>query len=134
MRRALPTLLLGLLAVLPGCAPAAQLAQPNERATLTRSGLSLVVTNPGPDALTGDPSRTGDGPALTVQGTGLVPAAQAAQWCEAVTSSRWACTLPGVPAGQRLRVTFTAGTLLDAAVFAYRPSLGARPVILWMLP
>ncbi|GGB62510.1 hypothetical protein [Deinococcus soli (ex Cha et al. 2016)] len=127
-------ILAALLVLLTACAPLVQVAQPAERATLTRAGLSVTLTNPGPDALTGDPSRAGDGVALTVQGAGLVPDAQAAQWCRAATSTSWACTLPDVPAGQRLEVTFTAGTLLDAAVFTYRPSLGARPVILWMLP
>ncbi|GAQ23930.1 hypothetical protein DEIGR_400063 [Deinococcus grandis] len=125
-------LLAALLVLLTACAPLVQVAQPDERATLTRAGLSVTLTNPGPDALTGDPSRAGDGVALTVQGVGLVPDAQAAQWCRAATSTSWACTLPDLPVGTSRRVTFTAGTLLDAAAFGYRPSLGARPVLIWL--
>lgn len=125
-------LLAALLVLLTACAPLVQVAQPAERATLTRSGLSVTLTNPGPDALIGDPSRAGDGVALTVQGVGLVPDAQAAQWCRAATSTSWACTLPDVPVGSSRRVTFTAGTLLDAAAFGYRPLLGARPVLIWL--
>lgn len=124
--------LIFILVLLTACAPLVQVAQPAERATLTRAGLSVTLTNPGPDALTGDPSRAGDGVALTVQGVGLVPDAQAAQWCHAATSTSWACTLPDLPVGSSRRVTFTAGTLLDAAAFGYRPSLGARPVLIWL--
>lgn len=124
--------LIFILVLLTACAPLVQVAQPDERATLTRAGLSVTLTNPGPDALTGDPSRAGDGVALTVQGVGLVPDAQAAQWCRAATSTSWACTLPDLPGGSSRRVTFTAGTLLDAAAFGYRPSLGARPVLIWL--
>ncbi|MCD0174398.1 hypothetical protein IHN32_00305 [Deinococcus sp. 14RED07] len=124
--------LMFILVLLTACAPLVQVVQPAERATLTRAGLSVTLNNPGPDALTGDPSRAGDGVALTVQGVGLVPDAQAAQWCRAVTSTSWACTLPDLPVGSSRRVTFTAGTLLDAAAFGYRPSLGARPVLIWL--
>lgn len=128
MSRLLPLL----LALLVSCAPVAQLAQPGEQATLTRDGLSLLLSNPGPDALTGDPSRPGDGPALTIDGAALQPDAQAATWCRQTTPARWACNLPTIPAGQRLRVVFVAGEVRDAGVWAYRPGLGARPVIVWL--
>lgn len=124
-------LLILVAVLLTGCAPLAQLAQPAERATLTRDGLTLTLTNPGPDALTGDPARA-DGPALTVQGAGLVPDAQAAQWCRSASATSWACALPDVPAGGARRVAFTAGTIRDAAVFGYRPGLGPRPVVIWL--
>lgn len=123
--------LLGLLA-LTACAPVAQLAQPTERATLTRDGLSLLLTNPGPDNLTGDPSRPGDGPALVADGTNLWPDAQAAAWCKTDSGhTRLMCNLPVVPPGQRLRITFT-GTVNDAGAMAYRPSQGARPIVIWL--
>lgn len=123
-------LLIGAL-LLSACAPVAQLAQPQERATLTLDGQSLLLANPGPDALTGDPGRTGDGPALMVDGVDLVPDAAASVWCAAnLAGTRVACNLPTVPAGQRLRVTL-AGLVQDAAVLAYRPSSGARPVLVW---
>jgi hypothetical protein len=122
--------------LLCGCAPVAQLAQPNERATLTRDGMSVLLTNPGPDALTGDPTRPGDGPALTLQGSADLALDEAARgWCQPVTVAtgrRFACNLPTVLAGQRLRVTWTAGTVTDAGVIAYRPSLGVRPVLIWL--
>lgn len=124
-------LLILVAVLLTGCAPLAQLAQPAERATLTRDGLTLTLTNPGPDALAGDPARA-DGPALTVQGTGLMPDAQATQWCKAASATSWACDLPDVPAGSARRVTFVAGTIRDAAVFGYRPGLGPRPVVIWL--
>lgn len=129
-------LLIACLLTLTACAPAAQLAQPNERATLTRDGQSLLLSNPGPDALTGDPGRAGDGPALTVNGTvDLALDETARAWCQPVTVStgrRYACNLPTVPAGQRLRVAWTAGQITDAAVLAYRPGLGPRPVLIWL--
>lgn len=124
-------LLLAALA-LSACAPVAQLAQPQERATLIRDGQSLLLANPGPDALTGDPSRAGDGPALTVLGVNLVPDAGAAAWCVPNASrTQLACNLPDVQVGQRVRVT-VAGEVRDAAVLAYRPGLGARPVLIWL--
>ncbi|GAA5514756.1 hypothetical protein Dcar01_03517 [Deinococcus carri] len=117
---------------LASCAPVAQLAQPNEHATLTRENGSLVLANPGPDALTGDPSRAGDGPALTALGTGLTPDAAAATWCRTnAARTQFTCNLPNVPAGQQVRVTL-AGTVLDAGVLAYRESVGARPVLVWL--
>lgn len=125
-------LLLAVLA-LTSCAPLAQLAQPREAATLTRDGQSLLLGNPGPDALTGDPGRPGDGPALTVDGAGLVPDEAAARWCRANEArTRVDCTLPEVPARQRLRVTFTSGVINDAAVLAYRAGSGSRPVLVWL--
>lgn len=125
-------ILLSLVAVLASCAPLVQIAQPSERATLSRVGLTLTVDNPGPDALTGDPSRAGDGVALTVHGSGLTPDAQAAQWCRQSAPDAWACNVPEIAAGSRRSVTFTAGLITDAAAFGYRPSLGARPVLLWL--
>ncbi|MBB5234492.1 hypothetical protein [Deinococcus budaensis] len=111
------------------CAPVAQLAQPGEAATLTRDGASLLLSNPGPDALTGDPGRAGDGPALTVEGSGLVPDDQAALWCKSNgMKTRLSCNLPNVPAGSRLRVTLMAGQVGDALLLAYRASKGAVPV------
>ena len=128
------TLLLSVLSLsLAACAPAVQLAQPNERATLTQDGQSLLLTNPGPDALVGDPGRPGDGPVLAVDGAGLALDVVATRWCTVNTArTRADCTLPDVPAGQRLRVTFTAGQIHDAAVLAYRPGLGSRPVAVWL--
>lgn len=118
--------------LLASCAPLTQMAQPREQATLTRDGQSLLLTNPGPDALTGDPSRPGDGPALVASGVGLSPDATAATWCKSnADKTRLICALPPVPAGQRLRVTMT-GTLLDAGAMAYRPSRGAKPVVVWL--
>lgn len=129
-------LLIACLLILTACAPAAQLAQPNERATLTREGMSLLLTNLGPDALTGDPGRVGDGPALTVNGSADLALDEAARaWCQPVTVAtgrRYACNLPEVPAGHRLRVTWTAGQVTDAAVLGYRPGLGPRPLLIWL--
>lgn len=129
-------LLIACLFSLTACAPVAQLAQPGEKATLTRDGQSLLLSNPGPDALTGDPTRVGDGPALTLEGSGDLALDMAAQaWCKPVTvpvGRRYACNLPTIPAGQRLRLTWTAGTVSDAGVIAYRPSLGVRPVLVWL--
>jgi hypothetical protein len=79
------------------CAPIAQLAQPGEAARLTQDGLSLLVSNPGPDSLTGDPSRQTPGGVLTVDGVGLVPDDQAKQWCTLNSSARWDCPLPRSP-------------------------------------
>ncbi|MDP9766475.1 hypothetical protein [Deinococcus enclensis] len=122
--------------LLSACAPVAQLAQPGEKATLTRDGQSLLLTNPAPDALTGDPGRAGDGPALTVNGTADLALDETARaWCQPVTVAtgrRYACNLPTVPAGQRQRVTWTAGQVTDAAVLGYRPGLGPRPVLIWL--
>ena len=118
---------------LSACAPLAQLAQPGEAARLTQDGLSLVISNPGPDALTGDPSRATPGGVLTVDGAGLTPDSQAAGWCKLNTSARYDCQLPEIPAGQRLRVTFTAGAINDAALLAYRASRGAVPVAVFLL-
>ena len=128
--------LLPLLLVLTSCAPVVQLAQPTERATLTREtgalSTTLLLTNPGPDALTGDPKRTGDGPALTLSGADLRPDQVAEGWCRANTGrTRLSCNLPAVPPGQRLRVLLL-GQVSDGAVIAYRPSSGARPVLIWL--
>ncbi|WP_412027000.1 hypothetical protein [Deinococcus yunweiensis] len=136
MKRALLTVLALTLAA---CAPVAQLAQPNETATLTLDARSVVLANPGPDALTGDPSRPGDGVALTLRGTAMVPDILAAQWCgfnllavPVVPVDSLSCSVPAVPAESEARVTLTAGTISDGAAFAYRPSSGARPVIVWL--
>ncbi len=124
-------LILSVLA-LTSCAPLVQLAQPKEKATLTRDGQRLLLTNPGPDALTGDPSRPGDGPALVADGTNLWPDTQASAWCKTDgRHTRLMCNLPVVPPGQRLRITFT-GTVNDAGTMAYRPSQGARPIVIWL--
>lgn len=124
------------LLALTSCAPVAQMLQPKEQATLTREvgalTTTLLLTNPGPDALTGDPTRTGDGPALTLSGTDLRPDQVAERWCRVNTErTRLSCNLPNVPAGQRLRVLLL-GEVQDGGVIAYRPSLGARPVLVWL--
>ena len=93
---------------------------------------TLLLTNPGPDALTGDPTRTGDGPALTLSGADLRPDQVAERWCYAnAKRTRLSCNLPNVPAGQRLRVLLM-GEVQDGAVIAYRLSSGARPVLVWL--
>lgn len=121
---------------LTSCAPLTQLVQPKEQATLTRETGALtttvLLTNPGPDALTGDPTRTGDGPALTLSGSDLRPDQVAERWCRTNPGrTRLSCNLPEVSAGQRLRVLLQ-GQVQDGAVIAYRPSSGARPVVLWL--
>lgn len=115
---------------LTACAPVAQLAQPGEAARLSQEGLSLLVSNPGPDSLTGDPSRKTPGGVLTVAGMGLVPDDQAKQWCTLNSSARWDCELPEIKAGERIRVTFTSGVINDANFIAYRASKGGVPVVL----
>lgn len=118
--------------VLSACAPVAQLAQPGEGATLTRDADALLLSNPGPGPLAGDPTRPGDGPALTVSGAGLGGDPAALTWCRANPErTRLSCNLPEVPAGQRLRIRLT-GDVQDAAVLAYRPTTGARPVLVWL--
>lgn len=112
------------------CAPIAQLAQPGEAARLTQDSLSLLIANPGPDSLTGDLARNQPGGVLTVDGMGLVPDAQAAQWCKLNTSMRWDCFVPEIKAGERLRVTFTSGVINDSNFLGYRASKGAVPVVL----
>ena len=112
------------------CAPLAQLAQPGEPARLTQDGLSLLVSNSGPDALTGDPSRNIPGGVLTVDGLGLVPDDQARQWCTLNSSMRWDCFVPEIKAGERIRVTFTSGVINDAVFIGYRASKGGVPVVL----
>ncbi|OLV20122.1 hypothetical protein [Deinococcus marmoris] len=129
---------------LSACAPVAQVLQPGEKATLTQQGLSLVVTNPGPDALTGDPSVAGDGPALNVRGVNIKPDAGAAAWCEEVkidVGMRWRCGLPEIPFDAvrltPLRITFVpndaslAAQITSASLAAYRPSKGAVPVVVY---
>ncbi|WP_339098331.1 hypothetical protein WDJ50_18360 (plasmid) [Deinococcus sp. VB142] len=128
--------LAALTLALTSCAPVAQLLQPKERATLTREtgalATTLLLTNPGPDALTGDPTREGDGPALTVSGTDLRPDQVAQTWCRTnAERTRLSCNLPNVPAGQRLRLLLM-GQVQDGGVIAYRPSLGPRPVLVWL--
>ncbi|MDV6376018.1 hypothetical protein [Deinococcus arenicola] len=137
------TILITLLALtLSACAPAAQLLQPDEKATLAVQGLSVLMTNPGPDALTGDKSVAGDGPALNVVGVNIKPDAVAAPWCEEVTLKagvRWVCNLPEIPAdaNRPLRVTFVGDVgsetpqLMRADLAAYRASLGAKFVVLY---
>ncbi len=114
------------------CAPVAQLAQPGEIAKLSQDGLSLLITNPGPDSLTGDPSRKTPGGVLTVDGVGLVPDAQAVQWCKLNSSARYDCTLPEIKTGERVRVTFTAGVINDAVFTGYRASKGGVSVFLFL--
>ncbi|GGO18802.1 hypothetical protein [Deinococcus humi] len=114
------------------CAPIAQLAQPDESARLTQDGLSLLVSNPGPESLTGDPSRNIPGGVLTVDGLGLTPDDQAKQWCMLNSSARWDCFVPEVKAGERVLVTFTSGVINDAMFTGYRASRGAVPVVLML--
>lgn len=136
-------LALTLTVLLAACAPVAQVLQPGETATITQQGLSLVIVNPGPDALTGDPSVPGDGPALNVRGVNIRPDAAAAAWCEQAPVSadmvRWICNLPSIPADANaaLRVTFvandasTAARLTSASLAAYRASKGSVPVVVY---
>lgn len=133
-------LLLTMLA-LTACTPIVNRAQPQERSALRLDGLSVLVVNPGPDDLTGDRSREGDGPALNVRGVNIQPDQAARAWCTSNSPQsgvRWACNLPDVPAGQQLRVTFVpvntqqSGRITDAALWAYRPSLKAVPIIRWL--
>lgn len=133
-------LLLTMLA-LTGCAPLMNRAQPQEHSSMKLNGLSIVIANPGPDELTGDRSREGDGPALNVRGVNIQPDQTAKSWCVSgapESGVRWACNLPDIPAGQQLRVTFAPvntqqpGRITDAALWAYRPSLKAVPVVRWL--
>lgn len=129
-------LILAAALILTARAPGAHLAQPNERATPTRDGHSLLLTNTGLAVLNGDPCRVGDGPVLTVNGSAdLVLDEATRRWCQPVTVAagrRYACNLPDVLAGPRLRVTWTAGQVADAAVLGYRPRMGPRPVLIWL--
>ncbi|UQN10346.1 hypothetical protein [Deinococcus sp. QL22] len=121
---------------LASCAPVAQLLQPAERSTLTRDGSSLVLTNPGPDALTGDPTKPTDGPALTIDTSDTLRLDAVAQaWCTSEKISvglRWSCNVPNLLPGTQIRVRFEDGTVIDATVLAYRPSSGVRPVSIWL--
>ncbi|UQN05426.1 hypothetical protein [Deinococcus sp. QL22] len=129
-------LLLSTALTLVACAPALQAVQPNERATLTRDGQSLVLTNPGPDALTGDPTAPSDGVALTIDGSdALLLDAQGQKWCTVEKKSfgsRWSCKLPTIAPNTRLRVAWLGGTVNDAAGLAYRPSSDATQIVIWL--
>jgi hypothetical protein len=122
---------------LTACAPVAGLTQGQDRVPLTRDGRDLLIVNPGPGALTGDPTRPGDGPALTMTGSAdLTLDATAQTWCTLATSSaprEYRCNLPTIPGGSQLRVVVTAGQVSDAGGLAYRAGKSAwQPVLLWL--
>lgn len=116
-------------AALPGAVTAIQ----NDAATLTLDGLStVVITNPGPDALTGDPTRPGDGVSIVVTGTAaLQPVGESVAVCDRLTDRRYACHLLTVPTGAPLRLAFSA-PVRDAVLQGYRPSRGATPITLFL--
>jgi hypothetical protein len=135
-------LLLSVLGLLAACAPAVNLVQPAEQSRLTRDGLTLMVSNLGPGALTGNPAVPGDGPLLRVEGVGIVPTGPALAWCKPSSSIvavgvAWRCMLPLLPPGAPpLGVPFEASlppgaapAITDAALFGYR---GDRAVIRWL--
>lgn len=109
-------LALACLLTLTACAPALQLAQ-GERASLTRDGQSILLSNPGPD--------TAESPALLIVGavSGLPDV------CRPRSPGVWGCALPDVPAGQRYRLAYS-GTVNAGSVTFYRASAGVRPVYL----
>jgi len=145
-------LLVVLLAcVLASCGPllqqGVQLAQggleavQNDPGTLTRDGVSILLNNPGPEAMIGNPNLAGDGVAVDIQGSDdLVIAAPPAWRCSLAKPGRWHCDVPNIAAGTRARfspglnpVTKTVGTITDAYAAFYRPATGARPIILGLV-
>ncbi|UQN09385.1 hypothetical protein [Deinococcus sp. QL22] len=95
-----------------------------------------MLTNPGPDALTGDPTKPTDGPALTIDTSDTLRLDAVAQaWCTSEKISiglRWSCNVPNLLPGTQVRVRFEGGTVIDATVLAYRPGSGIRPVSVWL--
>ena len=110
---------------------------PPERMSVAVQGLTVQINNPGPGALTGDPTRTGDGPVLRVRGIDLIPSGDAARWCTSPVVGRWTCVLPEIPKDTTLPVTFTGGPAarLNSADFAaYRAGRGSLPVLRFWPP
>ncbi len=110
---------------------------PPERSSVTVQDLTVQVSNPGPGALTGDPTREGDGPVLQVRGTDLTPAGDAARWCTSPAAGRWSCVLPQIPQASTLTVRFTGGVgarISSADFAAYSPARGSLPVLRFWPP
>ena len=103
-----------------------------EAGTITFSAPTLLITNPGTDAITNAVGCMDNGPALNVRGVNIKPDAVA-------VGVRWRCNLPEIPANadHPLRVTFVADVggetpqVTRADLAAYRPSLGAKLVALF---
>lgn len=139
-------LMVGLLALLASCAPAVQsvvktgvgLAGPavelaeHDPATFAFESKDALLTNKGADAMTGDPSRPGDGVSLVVVGTAdLVVSAQVGGAEACMTGTRagyWRCFVPAILPGQAFRVVPTRGAIQSGSACYYRARRGGLPL------
>ncbi|ULH15979.1 hypothetical protein MF271_04930 [Deinococcus sp. KNUC1210] len=108
-------LLLSLIG-LASCAPALQTVQ-REQGSLVQIGPSILLKNPGPGPMTGDPSRVGDGPNIAVFGS--VDLSLGAP-CSLRKLGTWVCPVIDVPEGQQYRVNIMAGSVSGASATFYR--------------
>ncbi|GGR11272.1 hypothetical protein [Deinococcus ruber] len=108
-------LLLSLIA-LASCAPALQTVQ-QEQGSLVQVGPSILLKNPGPGPMTGDPSRVGDGPNIAVFGSADLSLDAP---CYLRKVGTWACPVTDVPENQQYRVNIMTGSVSGASVTFYR--------------